>query len=328
VIVPGGFDNLEQVEQAGLTDWLASAGKAKQIASVCTGALLLAAAGLLKGKTAATHPTAREELSKLGVIVSVERLVRDGNTYSAGGVTSGIDLGLALCKELAGKDAAESIRRQMDYPHAIQSFFVVGEELAEKGRKASLSRRTNETNIQVAINLDGTGKHEIQSGIPFLDHMLTQVAVHGRFDLRLNAVGDLEIDPHHTAEDIAICLGQVFNQALGDKKGIVRSASAFFTMDESLAWVGIDLSGRPYSVIQAEWHTPTAGNLPTSLISHFLESFATHARCNLHARVIYGQDDHHQAEALFKALGRALDTAVRFDPRIADVVPSTKGVLE
>ena len=194
-------------------------------------------------------------------------------------------------------------------------------------RSAEIHRKTNETDIQIKLNLDGKGSHNIRTGVPFLDHMLTHIAVHGLFDLELRAQGDLEVDEHHTVEDCALVLGQAFDQALGDRAGVTRIASAYVPMDEALAFVALDLSGRPYSVIQAEWRSPAVGGIATSLFPHFLESFAVTARCNLHARVVYGRDDHHQAEALFKALGRALDEATRLDPRRAGAIPSTKGTL-
>ncbi len=194
-------------------------------------------------------------------------------------------------------------------------------------RIAELSRQTNETQITVKLELDGTGKHEISTGIGFLDHMLTHLAVHGLFDLTVQAKGDLEVDTHHTVEDVALVLGQAFDKALADRKGIVRMGDCFAPMDETLAHVAIDLSGRPSAVFQAEWHTPYIGNIPTTLFPHFFESFAITARCNLHARVLYGRDDHHQAEALFKAWARALDLATQMDPRRAGSIPSTKGTL-
>jgi imidazoleglycerol-phosphate dehydratase len=194
-------------------------------------------------------------------------------------------------------------------------------------RAATIHRKTSETDIQLNLNLDGTGQCVVSTGVGFLDHMLRHIAVHGLFDLEIKATGDLDIDAHHTVEDVAIVLGQAFDQALGDRKGIVRMGSAYVPMDEVLAFVAIDLSGRPYAVITADWHTPSIGSLPTTLIPHFLESFAFNARLNLHARVEYGRDDHHQAEALFKALGRALDAATRVDERRAGVIPSTKGTL-
>jgi len=194
-------------------------------------------------------------------------------------------------------------------------------------RTSTIQRKTHETDITLSLSLDGAGKHDIQTGVGFLDHMLAHVAVHGLFDLSVKAEGDLHIDPHHMIEDTALVLGQAFDEALGDRKGIVRMGSAYVPMDESLAFVAVDLSGRPYAVVQAEWHSPAIGQFPTSLIPHFIESFAVTARANVHARVLYGRDDHFQCEALFKALGRALDAAAMFDPRRAGSVPSTKGSL-
>ena len=194
-------------------------------------------------------------------------------------------------------------------------------------RQSNISRTTGETKIELALDIDGTGKHEITTGVPFFDHMLTQIAVHGLFDLKLHAQGDLEIDPHHTIEDTGLALGQAFREALGDRRGIVRMASAYCPMDESLALVAVDFSGRPYTVVQAEWNAPYIGGVPVTLFPHFLESFALEARCNLHARILYGRDDHHQAEAIFKALARAMNAAVQIDPRRVGVVPSSKGVL-
>jgi imidazoleglycerol-phosphate dehydratase len=198
---------------------------------------------------------------------------------------------------------------------------------SESGRTSQVERQTHETRISLSLNLDGAGEHDIHTGVGFLDHMLAQVAYHGLFDLKVAAQGDLEVDAHHTVEDVALALGEAFHQALGDRKGIVRMASVTVPMDDSLANVVIDLSGRPYTVFQAKWHSPNIGTLPTSLIGHFFESFAVQARCNLHARVLYGKDDHHQAEALFKALGRALDAATMIDPRRAGQIPSTKGTV-
>ena len=193
-------------------------------------------------------------------------------------------------------------------------------------RTANLERNTRETQISLRLDLDGNGKYSIDTAIGFLDHMLAHVAFHGLFDLELKARGDLHIDPHHTLEDCALALGQAFDQALGDRAGLVRMGSAYVPMDESLAFVCVDLSGRPYSVIQADWTGAEVGGIPTSLLPHFLESFAVACRCNLHARVLYGRDDHHKAEAVFKALGRALDAATRLDPR-REGIPSTKGTV-
>jgi imidazoleglycerol-phosphate dehydratase len=194
-------------------------------------------------------------------------------------------------------------------------------------RNSEIKRKTAETDIQLRLELDGTGQREIDTDIGFLDHMLDHLAVHGLFDLQLRARGDLHVDVHHTVEDCAIVLGQALDQALGDRRGITRIAASTVPMDEALALVAVDLSGRPYAVVHAEWHTPAVGGIPTSLVPHFFESLAFNARCNLHARVLYGRDDHHQAEALFKALGRALDEATRPDPRRQSQVPSTKGNL-
>jgi imidazoleglycerol-phosphate dehydratase len=193
-------------------------------------------------------------------------------------------------------------------------------------RTARIHRKTEETQVEVALSLDGRGEYEIETGIPFLDHMLSHLALHGLFDLTVRAQGDLEVDEHHTAEDVAICLGKALDEALGERKGIVRMAHSYVPMDEALAFVVVDLSGRAYAVVEADFATPRVGALATSLISHFLETLAYHARMNLHARVAYGRDDHHKVEAIFKALGRALEAATRIELRRADV-PSTKGVL-
>ena len=193
-------------------------------------------------------------------------------------------------------------------------------------RSAKIERKTNETSIAIELELDGSGKHNIATGVGFLDHMLTHIAVHGLFDLNVQAAGDLHVDVHHTVEDVALVLGSAFDQALGSRQGIVRMASFYVPMDETLAFVAVDLSGRPYCVVDAEWGQAPVGGIPTSLFPHFLESFAVTSRSNLHARVLYGRDDHHKAEALFKALARALDAATQIDPRRAGV-PSTKGTL-
>lgn len=194
-------------------------------------------------------------------------------------------------------------------------------------RSAEINRITNETEIQLKLTVDGRGQANVKTGIGFLDHLLTHLVVHGLFDLELIAKGDLHVDTHHTVEDCALALGAAFDQALSERRGIVRIASAYVPMDEALAFIAVDFSGRPYSVVEANWHSPLIGSLPTSLVTHFLESFASAARCNLHARVLFGRDDHHQAEALFKALGRALDQASQIDPRRGEAIPSTKGRL-
>jgi imidazoleglycerol-phosphate dehydratase len=193
-------------------------------------------------------------------------------------------------------------------------------------RRGRVERRTKETQVELELDLDGAGRPDVQTGIAFLDHLLSHVAVHGLLDLTVRAQGDLDVDEHHTAEDVAICFGQALDQALGDRRGIMRMGHAYVPMDEALALVALDLSGRPYAVIQASFERPAIGALGTDLIAHVLETLAFNARMNLHARVLYGRSDHHKAEALFKALGRALREAVALDPRRPDI-PSTKGVL-
>jgi len=193
-------------------------------------------------------------------------------------------------------------------------------------RSAQIERSTGETQITLSLTIDGTGKADIQTGIGFLDHMLTLFAGHGLFDLTVRANGDLHIDDHHTAEDVCICLGKALDQALGDRRGIVRTAHSYVPMDEALGLVAIDLGGRPYCVFDAEFVTPSLGQLGTDLLFHLFETLAIHGRLNLHAKVIYGRNDHHKAEALFKGLGRALDAATQIDPR-RQGVPSTKGTL-
>ena len=198
--------------------------------------------------------------------------------------------------------------------------------LGDKLRAARVERKTKETEVSVTLDLDGSGIANISTGVPMLDHLLSHVAVHGLLDLEIRAKGDLEIDAHHTVEDVAIVLGDALNRALGDKRGIARMGYAYVPMDEALALVAIDLSGRAYAVIDAQYDAPMIGAIPASMIEHFLETLSTTAKMNLHARVFYGRDDHHKAEAVFKALGRALAMAVAIDPRRAGVA-STKGTL-
>jgi len=193
-------------------------------------------------------------------------------------------------------------------------------------RIAKIERKTSETQVKIELNVDGSCQHDIATGIGFLDHMLTHIAVHGLFDLTIRAAGDLQIDVHHTLEDVALVLGSAFDQALDDRRGIARMANFYAPMDETLAFVALDFSGRPYSVIDAEWGSAPVGQIPTSLFPHFFESFAVTSCSNLHARILYGRDDHHKAEALFKAFARALDAATTIDAR-RQTVPSTKGTL-
>jgi len=192
-------------------------------------------------------------------------------------------------------------------------------------RLSVVKRETKETNISLELNIDGSGKWEINTGIKMFNHLLSQVARHGAFDIKLSAKGD---DQHHLVEDVAICLGKAFTQALGEKQGIVRMADATVPMDDALAMVAVDIGGRGYTVLELPFSGNDMAGFPTDLIRHFLESLAIEARLNLHAKVVYGTNDHHRAEALFKALGRALDTATRIDERIGGELPSTKELLE
>ena len=192
-------------------------------------------------------------------------------------------------------------------------------------RLSSVRRETKETKISVELNIDGSGKWDITTGITMFDHLLSHVAKHGVFDIKIVATGD---DQHHLAEDVAICLGKTFTQALGEKRGIVRMADATVPMDDALAMVAVDIGGRGYPVLELSFAGNDMLGFPTDLVRHFLESFTAEAKLNLHARVAYGSNDHHKAEALFKALGRALGMATRIDERISGEVPSTKDVLE
>ena len=191
-------------------------------------------------------------------------------------------------------------------------------------RLAIVKRETKETNISLELNIDGTGKCEVNTGILMFDHLLEQVTRHGVFDIKLSATGD---DQHHLIEDVAICLGKALSEALGEKRGIVRMANVIVPMDDALAMVAVDISGRGYTVLELSFSDNDMAGFPTDLIRHFLESFAIEARLNLHAKVVYGVNDHHKAEALFKALGRTLDTATRIDKRISGELPSTKDLL-
>jgi len=192
-------------------------------------------------------------------------------------------------------------------------------------RSAVVNRKTAETDITLEISIDGTGKYEIDTEVPFFDHMLAQLARHGLFDIRIKATGD---DQHHIVEDVAMCLGKAFGEALGEKRGIARMASMSVPMDEALSTVAIDISGRGYTVLKLDFSGNDMRDFAVDLVRHFLESFAFEARINLHARTDYGTNDHHKAEALFKALARALDTATRLDPRKGSELPSTKDYLE
>ena len=193
-------------------------------------------------------------------------------------------------------------------------------------RTAKIIRNTNETQIDLTLALDGTGAAQIETGVGFFDHMLHHIAHHGLFDLSVQASGDRHIDAHHTVEDVAICLGRALDQALGDRRGIARMGYAYVPMDEALARAVIDLSGRFYLQMTADFAREQVGDLSTEMVRHFWYSFAEHARCNLHIDVLRGQNAHHIIEAIFKATARALRSAVRRDPAQAKM-PSTKGSL-
>lgn len=193
-------------------------------------------------------------------------------------------------------------------------------------RQHSIERNTKETQISLSLNIDGEGQADIQTPVPFLNHMLDAIARHGHFDLTVNAAGDVEIDDHHTTEDVGICLGQAIQGALGDKRGIKRYGSAFVPMDETLAQVVIDLSNRPHLEFRAEFPNQKVGTFDTELVHEFFWKLALEARMNLHVIVHYGSNTHHIIEAIFKAFTKALDEATQIDPRVKGV-PSTKGML-
>jgi imidazoleglycerol-phosphate dehydratase len=194
-------------------------------------------------------------------------------------------------------------------------------------RTAEIARKTNETDITVSVNLDGTGKHDMQTGIGFLDHMLDQLAKHSLIDMTVRAKGDLHIDFHHTAEDVGIALGEAVKKALGDKKGIRRYASSDLPMDGTLTRVALDVSGRPFLVWKVEFNRDKVGEMDTELFREWFQAFAMNSGITLHVETPYGDNNHHIAESAFKALARALRDAVEIDPRVSDRIPSTKGTL-
>jgi len=199
------------------------------------------------------------------------------------------------------------------------------ESETDNQRSAVVKRETSETNVAMELNIDGTGKYDISTGISMFDHLMSQLAKHGMFDVMLKATGD---DPHHTVEDVAICLGKAFAEALAEKRGIARMADVSVPMDETLAAVALDISGRGYAVLDLSFAGNDMFGFSSDLVRHFLESFAYESRITLHARILYGSNDHHKAEALFKALGKALNKAIRIDPRISGELPTTKGYLQ
>jgi imidazoleglycerol-phosphate dehydratase len=196
-----------------------------------------------------------------------------------------------------------------------------------KGRKASVERLTKETQIRGSLTIDGQGMYQISTGIRFFDHMLELFTKHGGFDLKLKATGDLDVDQHHTVEDVGIALGQLFAKALGDRKGINRAGYFVLPMDETLAVVAVDLGGRPALVYQDRVRVRLVGDLQTELVEDFFGGFVNHAGANLHAKVLYGRSNHHKIEAIFKCFARAMRYACSTDPRLKDQLPSTKGLL-
>jgi imidazoleglycerol-phosphate dehydratase len=194
-------------------------------------------------------------------------------------------------------------------------------------RRALIDRRTSETQIALGITLEGKGQYAVRTGIRFLDHMLELVARHGAFDLRVDARGDLDVDQHHTVEDLGIALGEAVSKALGDRKGINRAGYFVMPMDETLAVAAIDLGGRPHAVVDLQVKVARVGDLQTELVQDFFEGFAIGARGNVHVKVLYGRSSHHKIEAVFKAFARALRVACAKDKRLAKMLPSTKGLL-
>ena len=227
----------------------------------------------------------------------------------------------------AGEQSVEVFSEKVD----IMGRFVITKPqtiMAAISRTSTINRSTSETEIQLSLNVDGTGQSTINTGVPFFDHMLTLFAKHGRFDLELKVNGDIEIDFHHTVEDTGIVLGQAFRDALGEKRGLFRYGSGLFPMDETLVQVALDMSGRPFLDYRGPENVPHIGDkFNFTLVEEFLRAFSINALCNLHVEIQYGRDPHHMAEAIFKGLSRSLDDATRIDERISEVIPSTKDVL-
>ena len=200
-------------------------------------------------------------------------------------------------------------------------------EAAAPARVGAVNRKTHETDIALRLNVDGRGTYQVSTGIRFFDHMLESFAKHGGFDLELKCVGDLDVDQHHTVEDVGIALGEAFQQALGDKRGILRAGYFVMTMDETLAVAAVDLSGRVACVVDDQLTSPVVGDLQTELVPDFFDGFARGALCNVHVKTMYGRNNHHKIEAIFKAFARAMRGACSKDERMKDLLPSTKGLL-
>ena len=198
---------------------------------------------------------------------------------------------------------------------------------AEAARIGTVERKTLETDIALRLNVDGTGTYKVSTGIRFFDHMLESFAKHGGFDLELKCVGDLDVDQHHTVEDVGIALGEAFAEALGDKRGILRAGYFVMTMDETLAVCAVDLSGRVACVVDDQLTVPIVGDLQTELVPDFFDGFARGAKCNVHVKTMYGRNNHHKIEAIFKAFARAMRGACSRDERMRELLPSTKGLL-
>jgi imidazoleglycerol-phosphate dehydratase len=318
VALPGGPGAACMADDAATRAWLGSLRPEASLALVGNAALLLGAAGRLVDRRVAVPPALFDRMEELGALPVSEPLVFEAGLASAADAQAALELGEGLAFSLAAGLPLQIIAGAAE---------DATDALLRLPRHGHVERKTGETEVKVSVNLDGSGQHRIATGLPFLDHMLTQVAVHGLFDLEIEAHGDLAVDPHHTMEDVGLTLGAAFLQALGERIGLVRMGASEVPMDECLAAVTLDFSGRPYAVFQGEWTLPTVGGLPNTLFEHFFESFAQSARCNLHARILYGRDDHHKAEALFKALGRAACAATRLEPRRPQRIPSSKGML-
>jgi len=330
-VIPGCMEVDKLLSNQDFIEWIKTLKDLQITAAIGKGALILGAAGLLNNKKVAVCNENKSSFKPYNVYPIDKKIIRDENIFTSCGSSGALELGLMLFEEIAPKDQVAEVKRYLggiNPSTTLEKNLINTERTIEPGsRTARIDRKSKETDIQIYLDIDGQGKHKINTGLAFFDHMLSQIAVHGLFDLDISANGDLEVDPHHTVEDVGLALGQAFQEALGDRAGIYRMASFSCPMDESLANVIVDFSGRSYAVIQMEQVTPIIGGIPSTLFTHFFESFATQARCNLHINVPYGKDGHHQMEAAFKALARAMKAATQIDPRRGDKIPSSKGVL-